>query len=32
VAAFLKKEIGFADISKVVEQTIRETSDRHPDP
>ncbi|HEX4602357.1 MAG TPA: 1-deoxy-D-xylulose-5-phosphate reductoisomerase [Candidatus Angelobacter sp.] len=31
VAAFLKKEIGFADISKVVEQTISETSDRHPE-
>lgn len=31
VAAFLKKEIGFIDISKVVEQTIRETSDRHPE-
>ncbi len=31
VAAFLKKEIGFTDISKVVEQTIRETSDRHPE-
>ena len=31
VAAFLKREIGFADISKVVEQTIGETQDRHPE-
>jgi 1-deoxy-D-xylulose-5-phosphate reductoisomerase len=31
VAAFLKGEIGFADISKVVEQTIHETSNRHPE-
>src|SRR5471032_1113823 len=31
VAAFLKREIGFADISKVVERTILETKDRHPE-
>jgi 1-deoxy-D-xylulose-5-phosphate reductoisomerase len=31
VAAFLKREIGFADISKVVERTIFETNDRHPE-
>jgi 1-deoxy-D-xylulose-5-phosphate reductoisomerase len=31
VAAFLKGEIGFTDISKVVERTIHETSDRHPE-
>ncbi|MGC2696856.1 MAG: 1-deoxy-D-xylulose-5-phosphate reductoisomerase [Candidatus Angelobacter sp.] len=31
VAAFLKREIGFTDISKVVEQTISETKDRHPE-
>ncbi len=31
VAAFLKREIGFADIPKVVEQTIGETKDRHPE-
>lgn len=31
VAAFLKREIGFADISKVVEQTIVETPARHPE-
>ncbi len=31
VAAFLKREIGFADISKVVGQTISETKDRHPE-
>jgi 1-deoxy-D-xylulose-5-phosphate reductoisomerase len=31
VAAFLKREIGFADISKVVERTIHETKDRHPE-
>ncbi|HKD79361.1 MAG TPA: 1-deoxy-D-xylulose-5-phosphate reductoisomerase [Candidatus Angelobacter sp.] len=31
VAAFLKREIGFSDISKVVEQTIGETKDRHPE-
>jgi 1-deoxy-D-xylulose-5-phosphate reductoisomerase len=30
VAAFLNQEIGFADIPRVVEQTIRETEDRHP--
>ena len=29
VAAFLKREIGFSDISKVVERTIFETPDRH---
>jgi 1-deoxy-D-xylulose-5-phosphate reductoisomerase len=31
VAAFLNQEIGFADIPRVVEQTIRETEDRHPE-
>jgi 1-deoxy-D-xylulose-5-phosphate reductoisomerase len=31
VAAFLKGEIGFTDISKVIEHTIGETSDRHPE-
>lgn len=31
VAAFLNREIGFADIPKVIEQTILETSDRHPE-
>ena len=31
VAAFLKHEINFADIPKVIEQTILETSDRHPE-
>ena len=31
VAYFLKREIGFADISKVVERTINETPDRHPE-
>ena len=31
VAAFLKREIGFADISKVVERTIYATKDRHPE-
>jgi 1-deoxy-D-xylulose-5-phosphate reductoisomerase len=31
VASFLKGEIGFTDISKVVERTIHETSDRHPE-
>jgi 1-deoxy-D-xylulose-5-phosphate reductoisomerase len=31
VAAFLKREIGFTDISKVVERTIFETNDRHPE-
>jgi 1-deoxy-D-xylulose-5-phosphate reductoisomerase len=30
VAAFLKREIGFADISRVVAQTLHETPDRHP--
>jgi 1-deoxy-D-xylulose-5-phosphate reductoisomerase len=31
VAAFLKREIGFIDISKVVERTIQQTKDRHPE-
>jgi 1-deoxy-D-xylulose-5-phosphate reductoisomerase len=31
VAAFLKREIGFSDIPKVVERTISETPDRHPE-
>jgi 1-deoxy-D-xylulose-5-phosphate reductoisomerase len=31
VAAFLKREIGFTDISRVVEQTIGETPDHHPE-
>jgi len=31
VAAFLNHEIGFADIARVVEQTLRETEDRHPE-
>jgi 1-deoxy-D-xylulose-5-phosphate reductoisomerase len=31
VAAFLKREIGFTDIFKVVEETISETKDRHPE-
>jgi 1-deoxy-D-xylulose-5-phosphate reductoisomerase len=31
VAAFLNREIGFTDISKVVEQTIRETKTRQPE-
>jgi 1-deoxy-D-xylulose-5-phosphate reductoisomerase len=31
VAAFLNREIGFTDISKVVEHTINETKDRHPE-
>jgi 1-deoxy-D-xylulose-5-phosphate reductoisomerase len=31
VAAFLNHEIGFADIPRVVEQTLRETEDRHPE-
>jgi 1-deoxy-D-xylulose-5-phosphate reductoisomerase len=31
VAAFLQREIGFTDIPKVVEQTICETQDRHPE-
>jgi len=30
VAAFLNHEIGFTDIPRVVEQTIHETKDRHP--
>jgi 1-deoxy-D-xylulose-5-phosphate reductoisomerase len=30
VAAFLKREIGFADIARVVGQTLNETVDRHP--
>jgi 1-deoxy-D-xylulose-5-phosphate reductoisomerase len=31
VAAFLNHEIGFADIPRVVEQTLNETEDRHPE-
>jgi len=31
VAAFLKRETGFTDIPKVVEQTMIETPDRHPE-
>jgi 1-deoxy-D-xylulose-5-phosphate reductoisomerase len=31
VAAFLKREINFADIPKVIEQTIVETPGRHPE-
>jgi 1-deoxy-D-xylulose-5-phosphate reductoisomerase len=31
VAAFLRREIGFVEISKVVERTILETKDRHPE-
>jgi 1-deoxy-D-xylulose-5-phosphate reductoisomerase len=31
VAAFLKKQIGFADIPAVIERTIAETPDRHPE-
>ena len=31
VAAFLNREIGFADISRVVSQTLRETEERHPE-
>jgi 1-deoxy-D-xylulose-5-phosphate reductoisomerase len=31
VAAFLNREIGFADIARVVERTISETPDRHPE-
>jgi 1-deoxy-D-xylulose-5-phosphate reductoisomerase len=31
VAAFLNREIGFADIPRVVEQTLDETADRHPE-
>ncbi|HMF90633.1 MAG TPA: 1-deoxy-D-xylulose-5-phosphate reductoisomerase [Candidatus Angelobacter sp.] len=30
VAAFLNQEIGFTDIARVVEQTMAETEDRHP--
>jgi 1-deoxy-D-xylulose-5-phosphate reductoisomerase len=30
VAAFLNREIGFADIPRLVEQTIHETEDSHP--
>jgi 1-deoxy-D-xylulose-5-phosphate reductoisomerase len=31
VAAFLKREIGFTDIPRLVEQTISETEDHHPE-
>ncbi|HWX54568.1 MAG TPA: 1-deoxy-D-xylulose-5-phosphate reductoisomerase, partial [Verrucomicrobiae bacterium] len=31
VAAFLNHEIGFADISRVVAQTLNETKDHHPE-
>jgi 1-deoxy-D-xylulose-5-phosphate reductoisomerase len=31
VAAFLNREIGFADIPRVVEQTLDETADRNPE-
>ncbi len=31
VAAFLKREIGFAEIPRVIERTISETEDRHPE-
>jgi 1-deoxy-D-xylulose-5-phosphate reductoisomerase len=31
VAAFLNRETGFAEIPKVIEHTILETSDRHPE-
>ncbi|HLW51415.1 MAG TPA: 1-deoxy-D-xylulose-5-phosphate reductoisomerase [Candidatus Angelobacter sp.] len=31
VAGFLNHEIGFNDIARVVEQTIKETEDRHPE-
>jgi 1-deoxy-D-xylulose-5-phosphate reductoisomerase len=31
VAAFLNHEIGFADISRLVEQTLHETEDHHPE-
>jgi 1-deoxy-D-xylulose-5-phosphate reductoisomerase len=31
VAAFLKREIGFTDISKVVARTMNETPDHHPE-
>jgi len=30
VAAFLEREIGFTDIARVVELTMKETADRHP--
>ena len=30
VAAFLNHEIGFSDIPRVVEHTMEETEDRHP--
>ena len=31
VAAFLKREIGFTEIPKVIERTMNETPDRHPE-
>src|SRR5215468_7617950 len=31
VAAFLKRELGFTDIARVVEQTLKETEDHHPE-
>jgi 1-deoxy-D-xylulose-5-phosphate reductoisomerase len=31
VAGFLNQEIGFADISRVVEHTLQETADHHPE-
>ncbi|HWS18818.1 MAG TPA: hypothetical protein VN223_12415, partial [Candidatus Elarobacter sp.] len=31
VAAFLRGEIGFTDISRVVERTMNETPGRHPE-
>jgi 1-deoxy-D-xylulose-5-phosphate reductoisomerase len=31
VAGFLNHEIGFADIARVVEQTLKETEDHHPE-
>jgi len=31
VAGFLNHEIGFADIARVVEQTLKETGDHHPE-
>lgn len=31
VAAFLKREIGFTDIARVIERTISETKDHHPE-
>jgi 1-deoxy-D-xylulose-5-phosphate reductoisomerase len=31
VAAFLDREIGFSDISRVIAQTIHETKERHPE-